>query len=42
MITGSEKHDETTFQSVLVDYLDTYGIDVPVSIQEVIVRKFFK
>ena len=42
MMTQSEKHDQDTFQNVLSDYLGTYGIDIPLSIQEVIVRKFFK
>ena len=42
MMTQSEKHDQSTFQNVLADYLDTYGIEMPLSIQEVIVRKFFK
>ena len=42
MVIETEKHDRSTFQDVLSDYLDTYGIDIPLSIQEIIVKKFFK
>ena len=42
MISESEKHDVGTFQDVLCDYLHTCGIEMPNSIQEVIVKKFFK
>ncbi len=42
MMTESGEHDPETFQNVLTDYLDVYGIQMPVSIQEIIVKKFFK
>ena len=41
MLNKPEQHDLRTLQDVLSDYLDAHGIEMPITMQEVIVKKFF-